>query len=165
MTSLQHSPGSRTMEKTDDVGGGAAPSTPASHGLLVLIRAAAFPRSPSRGSGFWVYAYPAFLRYAAHSEGGYWARILPRASEIASQLCAPTFRRRVLNLAKTCSIGLRSREYFGRNTRRAGSDIPDRFAHRQVATTTAYPDPLFPLALIDAESVPTRGAQHLSFTA
>ena len=57
------------------------------------------------------------------------------------------------------------REYFGRNTRRAGSDIPDRFVHRQVATTTAYPDPLFPLALIDAESVPTRGAQHLSFTA
>ena len=35
-------------------------------------------------SCFWVYAYPAFLRYAAHSAGGYWARILPQASEIAS---------------------------------------------------------------------------------
>ena len=37
-----------------------------------------------RASCFWVYAYPAFLRYAAHSAGGYWARILPQASEIAS---------------------------------------------------------------------------------
>jgi predicted DNA-binding transcriptional regulator AlpA len=25
----------------------------------------------SRASCFWVYAYPAFLRYAAHSAGGY----------------------------------------------------------------------------------------------
>jgi hypothetical protein len=32
----------------------------------------------------WLYPYPAFLRYAAHSAGGYWARILPLASEIAS---------------------------------------------------------------------------------
>ena len=31
-----------------------------------------------------LYPYPAFLRYAAHSAGGYWARILPLASEIAS---------------------------------------------------------------------------------
>jgi hypothetical protein len=38
----------------------------------------------SRASRFWVYAYPAFLRYAAHSSGGYWARILPQAPEIAS---------------------------------------------------------------------------------
>jgi hypothetical protein len=38
----------------------------------------------ARASCFWVYAYPAFLRYAAHSAGGYWARILPQASEIAS---------------------------------------------------------------------------------
>ena len=37
-----------------------------------------------RASCFWVYAYPAFLRYSAHSAGGYWARILPPASEIAS---------------------------------------------------------------------------------
>jgi hypothetical protein len=37
-----------------------------------------------RASCFWVYAYPAFLMYAAHSAGGYWARILPQASEIAS---------------------------------------------------------------------------------
>jgi hypothetical protein len=41
-------------------------------------------QSPVRASCFWVYAYPAFLRYAAHSAGGYWARILPQASEIAS---------------------------------------------------------------------------------
>ena len=38
----------------------------------------------ARAPCFWVYAYPAFLRYAAHSAGGYWARILPQASEIAS---------------------------------------------------------------------------------
>src|ERR1700722_18016417 len=39
---------------------------------------------PSRASCFWVYAYPAFLRYAAHSAGGYWARISRQASEMAS---------------------------------------------------------------------------------
>jgi hypothetical protein len=38
----------------------------------------------ARAPCFWVYAYPAFLRYAAHSAGGYWARILAQASEIAS---------------------------------------------------------------------------------
>ena len=42
------------------------------------------PERVIRASCFWVYAYPAFLRYAAHSAGGYWARILPQASEIAS---------------------------------------------------------------------------------
>jgi hypothetical protein len=40
--------------------------------------------SALRASCFWVYAYPAFLMYAAHSAGGYWARILPQASEIAA---------------------------------------------------------------------------------
>ena len=35
-------------------------------------------------SCFWVYAYPALLRYAAHSAGGYWARISPQASEMVS---------------------------------------------------------------------------------
>src|SRR6202046_1341582 len=72
-----------------------------------------------RASCFWVYAYPAFLRYAAHSAGGYWARILRQAWEMASYLRAPAFRSRVLNLAKTCSMGLRSGEYFGKKTRRA----------------------------------------------
>jgi hypothetical protein len=38
----------------------------------------------SRALCIWLYPYPAFLRYAAHSAGGYWARILPLASEIAS---------------------------------------------------------------------------------
>ena len=38
----------------------------------------------TRASRFSVYAYPAFLRYAAHSAGGYWARISPQASEMAS---------------------------------------------------------------------------------
>ena len=38
----------------------------------------------SRAFCIWLYPYPAFLRYAAHSAGGYWARILPLASEIAS---------------------------------------------------------------------------------
>ena len=38
----------------------------------------------TRASCFWVYAYPAFLRYAAHSAGGYWARIWRQASEMAS---------------------------------------------------------------------------------
>ena len=41
-------------------------------------------QQPVRASCFWVYAYPAFLMYAAHSTGGYWVRILPQASEIAS---------------------------------------------------------------------------------
>ena len=42
----------------------------------------------------------------------------------ASYVRASAFRSKVLNLAKTCSIGLRSGEYLGRNTRRApgGSD-------------------------------------------
>jgi hypothetical protein len=44
-----------------------------------------------RASCIWVYAYPAFLRYAARSAGGYWARILPQASEIASKLRARPF--------------------------------------------------------------------------
>ena len=39
----------------------------------------------------------------------------------------PPFRSRVLNLAKTCSMGLRSGEYFGKKTRRAG--IADRSSH------------------------------------
>src|SRR4029077_2373594 len=38
---------------------------------------------------------------------------------MASYVRASAFRSKVLNLAKTCSIGLRSGEYFGRNTRRA----------------------------------------------
>ena len=38
----------------------------------------------ARAFCIWLYPYPAFLRYAAHSAGGYWARILPLASEIAS---------------------------------------------------------------------------------
>jgi hypothetical protein len=37
----------------------------------------------------------------------------------ASYVRASAFRSKVLNLAKTCSIGLRSGEYLGRNTRRA----------------------------------------------
>src|ERR1700688_1979770 len=74
---------------------------------------------PLRAFCIWLYPYPAFLRYAAHSAGGYWARILPLASEIASELRASGFCRRVLNLAKTCSMGLRSGEYLGRKTRRA----------------------------------------------
>ena len=47
-------------------------------------------RTPGRGElearafCIWLYPYPAFLRYAADSAGGYWARILPLASEIAS---------------------------------------------------------------------------------
>jgi IS1 family transposase len=44
-----------------------------------------------RASCFWVYAYPAFLRYAAHSAGGYWARILPQASEIARSFAPRPF--------------------------------------------------------------------------
>ena len=32
----------------------------------------------------WLYAYPAFLRYAAHSFGGNFSRILAVASETAS---------------------------------------------------------------------------------
>jgi hypothetical protein len=40
--------------------------------------------SSVRAFCIWLYPYPAFLRYAAHSAGGYWARILALASEIAS---------------------------------------------------------------------------------
>ena len=46
-----------------------------------------FERVPEKGDRafcIWLYPYPAFLRYAAHSAGGYWARILALASEIAS---------------------------------------------------------------------------------
>ena len=53
------------------------PRTGSSYGSTSATRA-----SP-RASCFWVYAYPAFLRYAAHSAGGYWARISPQASEMA----------------------------------------------------------------------------------
>jgi pimeloyl-ACP methyl ester carboxylesterase len=38
----------------------------------------------ARAVCIWVYAYPAFLRYAAHSAGGYWVRISPQAWEMAS---------------------------------------------------------------------------------
>src|SRR5580693_4726265 len=41
------------------------------------------------------------------------------ASATASYVRASAFRSKVLNLTKTCSIGLRSGEYLGRNTRRA----------------------------------------------
>jgi hypothetical protein len=37
-----------------------------------------------RASCFLVYAYPAFLMYAAHSLGLYWVRISPQASETVS---------------------------------------------------------------------------------
>ena len=50
--------------------------------------------------------------------GGYWARICEGVGERVEERRA-AFRSRVLNLAKTCSMGLRSGEYFGRNTRRA----------------------------------------------
>jgi hypothetical protein len=50
-------------------------------GKRPIVRGSAY--NP-RASCFWVYAYPALLRYAAHSAGGHWARILPQASEIAS---------------------------------------------------------------------------------
>src|SRR5580704_5826984 len=55
-----------------------------SHGRYPLNRSPAQDTiALPRASCFWVYAYPALLRYAAHSAGGYWARILPQASEIA----------------------------------------------------------------------------------
>jgi hypothetical protein len=54
------------------------------HGLTATFRYFVGLHYRARASCFWVYAYPAFLRYAAHSAGGYWARILPQASEIAS---------------------------------------------------------------------------------
>jgi hypothetical protein len=40
----------------------------------------------------------------------------------ASHVRASAFRSKVLNLANTCSIGLRSGEYFGRKTRRAPTE-------------------------------------------
>ena len=49
-----------------------------------LVESKLASRFGVRASCFWVYAYPALLRYAAHSAGGYRARILPQASEIAS---------------------------------------------------------------------------------
>src|ERR1700690_1218736 len=53
------------------------------------------------------------------------------AFAMASYVRASAFRRRVLNLAKTCSIGLRSGEYFGRKTRRAPTF--------RIALRTAFP--------------------------
>ena len=49
----------------------------------------------------------------------------------ASYARASPFRSKVLNLANTCSIGLRSGEYFGRNTRRAPT--------ARMARRTAFP--------------------------
>ena len=67
--------------------------------------------------------------YAAHSSGGYCVRIWAQAWETASWLRAPAFRNRVLNLAKTCSIGLRSGAYFGRK-HQTRPDVADRPPHR-----------------------------------
>ena len=39
------------------------------------------------------------------------------------------FATEVLNLAKTCSIGLRSGEYFGKKTKASPGDIADRSSH------------------------------------
>ena len=47
----------------------------------IILPKQSISTSDIRASCFWVYAYPAFLRYAAHSAGGCWARILPQASE------------------------------------------------------------------------------------
>jgi hypothetical protein len=52
---------------------------------------AIFTTPGPRASCFWVYAYPAFLRYAAHSAGGYWARILPQASRSPRSFGLPPF--------------------------------------------------------------------------
>jgi hypothetical protein len=41
------------------------------------------PLAP-RAFWFWVYAYPAFLMYAAHSSGRYWTRICALAWQAAS---------------------------------------------------------------------------------
>ena len=57
---------------------GPRPQKPFRPSSRCTIRLSQCTRAPC----FWVYAYPAFLRYAAHSAGGYWARILPQASEI-----------------------------------------------------------------------------------
>src|ERR1700683_2497153 len=54
-------------------------------------------------------------------------RALAIASETASRVRGAAFRTKPLILAKTCSIGLRSGEYFGRNRRRAGG--LDRVSH------------------------------------
>ena len=63
----------------------------------------------TRASCFWVYAYPAFLRFAAHSAGGYWGEDFAAGVwRSPRSFGASAFRSRVLNLAKTCSIGLRS---------------------------------------------------------
>ena len=69
----------------------------------------------------------------ASPAGGYWARILPQASEIAFRsFCASAFRSRVFELGEdSCSMGLRSGEYFGRNTRRAPTS--------RIALRTAFP--------------------------
>ena len=59
------------------------------------------------------------------------------ASETASRVRGAAFRTKPLILAKSCSIGLRSGEYFGRNRRR-GAGGPDRvpygfaFVHSQI---------------------------------
>ena len=57
---------------------------PRSHSRLWRAPLRAFQGRRLRASCFWVYAYPAFLRYAAHSAGGYWARISPQAWQMAS---------------------------------------------------------------------------------
>ena len=53
------------------------------------------------------------------------------ASETASSVRGAAFQTKPLSLAKTCSIGLRSGEYFGRNRRRAPAAL--------IAFRTAFP--------------------------
>jgi hypothetical protein len=53
------------------------------------------------------------------------------ASEAASSVRGAAFRTKPLSLAKTCSMGLRSGEYLGRNKRRAPAVL--------IAFRTAFP--------------------------
>ena len=53
------------------------------------------------------------------------------AWETASSVRGAALRTKALSLAKTCSIGLRSGEYFGRNRRRAPAAV--------IAFRTAFP--------------------------
>jgi hypothetical protein len=59
--------------------------TRGSFGTGVFLAITAMEETAKAGAScFLVYAYPAFLMYAAHSLGLYWVRISPQASETVS---------------------------------------------------------------------------------
>ena len=77
----------------------------------------------------------------AHSSAENVPRSWPTAMQMASSVRAAAFRSRCLSLAKTCSIGFRSGEYFGRKKSLAPAErMSARTALPFVATEIVHDD-------------------------